>query len=119
LCLRRLILTLMILILVFLVWLFSYCSSLIMYLLKTSLVDYHHWGELNIRLTLYPEFRFLTIQPIEATSMRRSSFNGKKMSWWWRGTFMRVWALLLCQCHLCLKRMEHRGCMSTVVSSTT
>jgi len=39
---RRLILTLTILILLFLVWLFLCCRSLMMYFLKTSLVDYHH-----------------------------------------------------------------------------
>jgi hypothetical protein len=37
------------------------------------------------------------------------------MSWWWRGTFVRVWVLVLCQCYLCLKRMEHGGCVSIVV----
>jgi len=39
---KRLILTLTILIMLFLVWVFLYCRSLIIYSLKTSLVDYHH-----------------------------------------------------------------------------
>ena len=99
--------------------LFLFCRSSRTLLFETCQQDYHRFGGLSTRLTLYPEPRFQTDRPTEPTLRKRRSCNGKSRNFCQRGTLERAWALAPYQFYWFQRRMGPRGCAWIAEPSTT